>query len=128
MLLHLHLRDVVIVPALDIDFGRGFTVLTGETGAGKSILIDALKLALGERADSGVVRSGAARAEISAEFSVNTPLAAWLDEQGFAVEGDSVLLRRVIDAQGKSRGFINGSPATAAQLKRAGEMLVDIHG
>lgn len=128
MLLHLHLRDFVIVPALDIDFGRGFTVLTGETGAGKSILIDALKLALGERADSAVVRSGAARAEIGAEFSLNPPLAAWLDEQGFATEGDSVLLRRVIDAQGKSRGFINGSPATAAQLKAAGEMLVDIHG
>ncbi|MGC9163831.1 MAG: DNA repair protein RecN, partial [Thiomonas sp.] len=128
MLLHLHLRDFVIVPALDIDLGPGFTVLTGETGAGKSILIDALKLALGERADSGVVRSGAARAEIGAEFSLNPRLAAWLEEQGFAVEGDSVLLRRVIDAQGKSRGFVNGSPATAAQLKAAGEMLVDIHG
>jgi DNA repair protein RecN (Recombination protein N) len=128
MLLHLHLRDFVIVSELDIDLSRGFTVLTGETGAGKSILIDALKLALGERADSAVVRSGAARAEVSAEFSVNPPLVTWLDEQGFAVEGDSVLLRRVIDAQGKSRGFVNGSPATAAQLKAAGDMLVDIHG
>lgn len=128
MLLHLHLRDFVIVPALDIDLGPGFTVLTGETGAGKSILIDALKLALGERADSGVVRSGAARAEIGAEFSLNPRLAAWLEDQGFSVEGDSVLLRRVIDAQGRSRGFINGSPATAAQLKAAGEMMVDIHG
>ena len=128
MLLHLHLRDFVIVPELDIDLAAGFTVLTGETGAGKSILIDALKLALGERADSSVVRTGALRAEISAEFSLTPPLAAWLEEQGFAAEGDSVLLRRVIDAQGKSRGFLNGSPATAAQLKSAGEWLVDIHG
>lgn len=128
MLLHLHLRDFVIVPELDIDLAAGFTVLTGETGAGKSILIDALKLVLGERADSGVVRAGAPRAEISAEFSLSTTLASWLDEQGFSTEGDSVLLRRVIDVQGKTRGFVNGSPATAAQLKAAGEMLVDIHG
>ena len=128
MLLHLNLRDFVIVPELDIDLKGGFTVLTGETGAGKSILIDALKLALGERADSGVVRAGATRAEISAEFSLTPPLAAWLEEQGFAAETDTLLLRRVIDAQGKSRGFLNGSPATAAQLKAAGEWLVDIHG
>ena len=128
MLLHLHLRDFVIVPELDIDLAAGFTVLTGETGAGKSILIDALKLVLGERADSGVVRAGAPRAEISAEFSLSANLASWLDEQGFSTEGDSVLLRRVIDVQGKTRGFVNGSPATAAQLKAAGEMLVDIHG
>ncbi len=128
MLLHLHLRDFVIVPELDIDLAGGFTVLTGETGAGKSILIDALKLALGERADSSVVRAGAQRAEISAEFSLCPPLAAWLDEQGFAAEADTLLLRRVIDAQGKSRGFLNGSPATAAQLKAAGEWLVGIHG
>jgi DNA repair protein RecN (Recombination protein N) len=128
MLLHLHLRDFVIVPELDIDLSAGFTVLTGETGAGKSILIDALKLALGERADSSVVRAGAPRAEISAEFSLTAPLAAWLEEQGFAAEGDTLLLRRLIDAQGKSRGFLNGSPATAAQLKAAGERLVDIHG
>ncbi|WP_079417265.1 DNA repair protein RecN [Thiomonas intermedia] len=128
MLLHLHLRDFVIVPELDIDLAAGFTVLTGETGAGKSILIDALKLALGERADSSVVRAGALRAEISAEFSLTPPLAAWLEAQGFAAEADTLLLRRVIDAQGKSRGFLNGSPATAAQLKAAGEWLVDIHG
>ena len=128
MLQHLHLRDFVIVPELDIDLAGGVTVLTGETGAGKSILIDALKLALGERADSGVVRAGAQRAEISATFSASPALDDWLEAQGFAAEADSVLLRRVIDAQGKSRGFVNGSPATAAQLKAAGEMLVDIHG
>ena len=128
MLLRLHLRDFVIVPGLDVELAAGFTALTGETGAGKSILVDALKLALGERADAVVVRQGAARAEISAEFSLTDPLRSWLGEQGFGTEDDSVLLRRVIDSQGRSRGFINGSPATATQLKAAGEMLVDIHG
>lgn len=128
MLLRLHLRDFVIVPSLDVELAAGFTALTGETGAGKSILVDALKLALGERADAVVVRQGAARAEISAEFGLTDPLRAWLGEQGFETEDDSVLLRRVIDSQGRSRGFINGSPATATQLKAAGEMLVDIHG
>ena len=128
MLQRLHLRDFVIVPSLDIELAAGFTALTGETGAGKSILVDALKLALGERADAGVVRSGAARAEIGAEFGMTPALRSWLDEQGFDAGDDVVLLRRVIDAQGRSRGFINGSPATAGQLKAAGEMLVDIHG
>ncbi|WP_298292732.1 DNA repair protein RecN [Thiomonas sp.] len=128
MLLHLHLRDFVIVDELDIDLAGGFTVLTGETGAGKSILIDALKLVLGERADAAVVRAGAQRADLSATFSPTAALQAWLQEQGFDTGDDGVLLRRVIDAAGKSRGFINGSPATAAQLKAAGDMLVDIHG
>lgn len=128
MLLHLHLRDFVIVHELDIDLAEGFTVLTGETGAGKSILIDALKLVLGERADASVVRVGAQRADLSATFSSTARLHDWLQEQGFDTGDDSVLLRRVIDAAGKSRGFINGSPATAAQLKAAGDMLVDIHG
>lgn len=128
MLLHLHLRDFVLVSEVEVDFGPGFTVLTGETGAGKSILVDALKLALGERADAGVVRAGCARAEIAAEFRLTAPLAQWLAEQGLDADGDTVLLRRVIDAQGRSRGFINGSAATAAQLKAAGEFLVDIHG
>ena len=128
MLLRLHLRDFVIVAELDVDLHAGFTVLTGETGAGKSILIDALKLALGERADAGVVRQGAARAEITAEFQPPSALCDWLEEQGFDAEEGVVLLRRVIDAQGRSRGFINGSSATAAQLKAAGDLLVDIHG
>jgi DNA repair protein RecN (Recombination protein N) len=121
------LRDFVIVRELELDLSGGFTVLTGETGAGKSILIDALQLALGSRADAAVVREGAQRAEISAEFEAPTSLAAWLDEAGFDA-GETLLLRRSVDSQGKSRAWINGSPATATQLKELGESLVDIHG
>ena len=128
MLRRLALRDFVIVPALEVELGAGFTVLTGETGAGKSILIDALQLALGGRGDALVVREGAARAEISAEFDgVGPALARWLAEAGFDAT-DTQLLRRVIDAQGKSRAWINGSAATVAQLREVGEHLVDIHG
>ena len=121
------LRDFVIVRELELELGTGFTVLTGETGAGKSILVDALQLALGARADAGVVREGASRAEVTAEFDLAPGLRAWLDEAGFE-PGDSLLLRRTVDAQGKSRAWINGSPATATQLREAGERLVDIHG
>jgi DNA repair protein RecN (Recombination protein N) len=131
MLHCLAIRDFVIVDALEIEFAPGLTVLTGETGAGKSILVDALQLALGGRGDAGVVREGAPRAEVSAEFDAPPALAAWLAEGGFeAADEDAgrVLLRRAIDAQGKSRGWINGSPATVAQLREAGEFLVDIHG
>ncbi len=127
MWLRLLLRDFVIVTSLDVDLAAGFSVLTGETGAGKSILIDALQLALGSRGDAGVVREGAARAEISAEFDAPASLAAWLDEAGFA-KGDTLLLRRTIDAQGKSRAWVNGSAATIAQLREAADHLVDIHG
>ncbi len=123
----IQLRDFVIVRELELDLRGGFTVLTGETGAGKSILIDALQLALGSRADTGVVRAGAARAEISAEFDVPAGLQAWLSEAGFESEG-SLLLRRSIDAQGKSRAWINGSAATLVQLREAADHLVDIHG
>jgi len=127
MWLRLSLRDFVIVSSLDVDLAAGFSVLTGETGAGKSILIDALQLVLGSRGDAGVVREGAARAEISAEFDAPASLAAWLDEAGFA-RGDTLLLRRTIDAQGKSRAWVNGSAATIAQLREAADHLVDIHG
>ena len=127
MLRRLSLRDFVIVAELDVDFDGGFSVLTGETGAGKSILVDALQLALGSRGDAGVVREGATRAEIGAEFDTPASLASWLDEAGFD-PGDSLLLRRTIDAQGKSRAWINGSAATIAQLREAAEHLVDIHG
>ena len=127
MLRRLALRDFVIVPALELDSHAGFSVLTGETGAGKSILVDALQLALGSRGDAGVVREGAARTEISAEFDTPASLAGWLDEAGFAAD-DSLLLRRSIDAQGKSRAWINGSPATLAQLREAANHLLDIHG
>ncbi len=121
------LRDFVIVQQLDLDLHAGFTVLTGETGAGKSILIDALQLVLGSRADAGVVREGAAQADISAEFDGPAHLHAWLEEGGFALE-DTLLLRRVIDAQGRSRAWINGAPATATQLRALGDALLDIHG
>ncbi|MDL5031706.1 DNA repair protein RecN [Pelomonas sp. APW6] len=128
MLRRLSLRDFVIVPALELDFGAGFAALTGETGAGKSILIDALQLALGQRADAGVVREGAARAEISAEFDRPATLLAWLEEGGFDPDDDTLLLRRVIDAQGKSRAWINGSSATVSQLRELADHLLDIHG
>ncbi|AMO22752.1 DNA repair protein RecN [Ramlibacter solisilvae] len=122
------LRDFVIVRELELDLESGFSVLTGETGAGKSILVDALQLALGERADAGVVREGAARAEISAEFDgVPAPLAAWLQDAGFD-DDEALLLRRSVDKQGKSRAWINGSPATATQLRELADLLVDIHG
>lgn len=127
MLRHLSIRDFVIVAALDLEFDSGFTVFSGETGAGKSILIDALALALGERADASVVRTGSGRADISAEFTPHDRVARWLDEHAFDAD-DTVMLRRVIDANGRSRAFINGTSATLAQLREVGEMLVDIHG
>ena len=121
------LSDFVIVRALELELQAGFTVLTGETGAGKSILIDALQLALGNRADAGAVREGAQRLDVSAEFDAVPALAVWLDEGGFEA-GDTLLLRRTVDTQGRSRAWINGAPATAAQLRELGEQLLDIHG
>ncbi len=128
MLQALTIRDFVIIDRLELEFAPGFGALTGETGAGKSILIDALSLVLGERADASVVRHGAQRAEIAAEFSVaaNSPLAAWLAENGY--ETDTCLLRRSVDATGRSRAWINGTAATLAQLREVGEFLCDIHG
>ncbi len=131
MLRALALRDFVIVEALDLELAAGFSALTGETGAGKSILVDALGLALGERADPGVIRAGAARAEIAAEFDVgrNEAARAWLAGNDLEEPGSpTCLVRRTIDRAGRSRGFVNGRPATASQLRELGEMLVDIHG
>jgi len=133
MLRSLSIRDFVIVDTLDLDFSAGFTVFTGETGAGKSILIDALALVLGERADAGVVREGAARASVSATFSTHAALDAWLAERELAGDmedddGGTVLLRRTVDASGRSKAFINGAAATLAQLREVGDQLVDIHG
>jgi len=127
MLRALHIRDFVIVTEAEINFETGFTVFSGETGAGKSILIDALALTLGERADSSVLRNGATRAEISAVFDVPSDLKPWLAEHDLSDE-DALVLRRVVDAQGRSRGYINGSAVTIAQLREVGEYLVDIHG
>jgi DNA repair protein RecN (Recombination protein N) len=129
MLRHLSIRDFVIVAALDLEFERGFTVFSGETGAGKSILIDALALTLGARADASIVRTGEARADITAEFSTHAQVSRWLDEHALAVgDADTVMLRRVVDSSGRSRAFINGTPATLVQLRELSEMLVDIHG
>ena len=130
MLRSLNIRDFVIVDRLELEFSAGFTALTGETGAGKSILIDALALALGERGEASVVRQGAERADISAEFELGkgSPLQGWLAEQELTGDDGRCLLRRVIDAGGRSRAFINGCAATLAQLRGAGEYLIDIHG
>jgi DNA repair protein RecN (Recombination protein N) len=131
MLRALALRDFVIVESLDLEFAGGFTALTGETGAGKSILVDALGLALGARAEPGVIRPGAERADLTAEFDVVRLQTArsWLAandlEDG---EGESCIVRRTIDRAGRSRGFVNGRPVTASQLRELGECLVDIHG
>jgi DNA repair protein RecN (Recombination protein N) len=130
MLRTLSIRDFVIVDRLDLEFQEGFTVLTGETGAGKSILIDALALVLGERSDPALVREGCTRAEIGAEFSLErvARAQAWLDASDLADETGVCVLRRVLEASGRSRAYVNGRPATLAQLKELGEMLIDIHG
>jgi len=129
MLRLLSIRNFVVVESLDVEFDNGFSVLTGETGAGKSILLGALGLLLGDRFESRQLRPGADRAEFAAEFDVaDAPAAlAWLSEHELA-SGDEALLRRVIDAQGKNRTWINGRPATLAQLTELGERLVDLHG
>ncbi len=129
MLRHLAIRDFVIVDRLELEFSPGFGALTGETGAGKSILIDALALALGDRADAGVIRAGCDKAEVAATFAIGglPQVAAWLAANDLDGD-DELLLRRVLDAGGRSRGYINGSPATAQQLREVGEFLVDIHG
>ena len=127
MLLSLHIRDFVLVKQLSLDFAHGFTVLTGETGAGKSILLDALGLALGERGDASMIRQGCDKTEVSAEFAVTPSVATWLAAQDLEA-AETLLLRRVVDQSGRSKAFINGSPVPLAQLRSVGELLVDIHG
>ena len=130
MLRHLSIRDFVIVDQLELDFRAGFGTLTGETGAGKSILLDALSLALGGKAEAGVVRTGQARAEIVAEFDLppDGVLRAWLDEQDLNHGEGAVLLRRVIESGGRSKAWLNGTPVVLAQMRAAGDLLADIHG
>jgi DNA repair protein RecN (Recombination protein N) len=130
MLRALSIRDYVIVERLDLELASGFTALTGETGAGKSILVDALGLALGGRADAAIVRAGASRAEVSADFDIDALPAVrdWLAAQDLDEGDGTCILRRTVDSGARSRGFVNGRPATAAQLRELGEMLVDIHG
>ncbi|HZV98191.1 MAG TPA: DNA repair protein RecN [Methylophilaceae bacterium] len=129
MLQNLSIRDFVIVDKLDLEFTSGFTVLTGETGAGKSILIDALSLALGARGEGGITRAGCEKAEISASFDIaaNIGLQHWLSESELPNEDQQLLVRRIIYADGRSRAFINGLPATIQQLREAGDFLVDIY-
>jgi len=129
MLMNLKVRDFAIIDQIDIEFESGMTVLTGETGAGKSILVDALGLVLGERGSAQLVRDGAKRAEFAAEFDVSTLSAAraWLEDHALDMD-DDCLLRRVINADGRSRAFINGNPVPLSQLKNIGELLLDIHG
>jgi DNA repair protein RecN (Recombination protein N) len=132
MLRALHIRNLAIIDALDLELAGGFSVLSGETGAGKSILIDALGLVLGDRAEAALVRAGEAQADVSAEFSLDAslPARAWLREHAMedAGEANACLLRRVVGADGRSRAFINGTPASLANLRELGELLVEIHG
>jgi len=127
MLNLLSLKDFVIVPELTVEAAEGLTCLTGETGAGKSILIDALELVLGARSDTGLIREGAQRTEVAAEFSMTPRAKNWLENAGLDA-CDSILLRRTVDVKGRSRCWINGSPVTVAQSRELGERLVDIHG
>ncbi|NOR39725.1 MAG: AAA family ATPase, partial [Gammaproteobacteria bacterium] len=129
MLTHIHVRNLAIVDEIDVELTTGMTALTGETGAGKSILVDALGLVLGDRADSGVIRHGCERAEISAGFDIqnNAAVSAWLAEQDLDMDGECQL-RRIINREGRSRGFINGQAAPMQSLRELGEQLVDIHG
>ena len=130
MLRALGIRDLVIVERVELETGAGFTVLSGETGAGKSILVDAIELLVGGRADASLVRESAERAELSAEFEVakGSALERYLAEAGLEGDPGNVILRRTIDRSGRSRCFVNGHSATLAQLREAGEYLVDIHG
>lgn len=127
MLLTLHVRDFVIVQNTELQFEPGFTVFSGETGAGKSILIDALALALGGRADTGLIRAGAQRADITAVFSTPPGLTGWLTEQALD-PADELILRRTVDSQGRSRAFINGQTVPLTHLRSVAEHVIDIHG
>jgi DNA repair protein RecN (Recombination protein N) len=129
MLTRLSIRDVVLIEALDLDFAHGLGVLTGETGAGKSILLDSLGLALGSRADSGLVRQGCAQASVSASFDCPTLALALLAENDLTIEpGEPLIVRRTVKADGGSRAFVNDQPVTAALLRELGSRLVEIHG
>ena len=129
MLTHLSIRNFAVVKTLDVDFRQGMTAITGETGAGKSISVDALGLCLGDRADNGMVRTGADKAEVCAGFNVKQLPAAlsWLEEHEL-LDDDEVLIRRVVSSEGRSKAFVNGTPVPLQQLKNLGQLLLSIHG
>jgi len=131
VLTHLHIRNLAVVDEVEAEMTAGLTVLTGETGAGKSIMIDALALVLGERADSDAVRTGSQRAEVTATFALSPASAAlgWLQANDLDDSGaGECVLRRIVTAEGRSRGYINGNPAPVGKLRELGSMLVDICG
>ncbi|GAA0599799.1 DNA repair protein RecN [Craurococcus roseus] len=130
MLASLAIRDVVLIERLDLSFGPGLTVLTGETGAGKSILLDSLGLACGARAEGGLVRAGQAQCSVAATFlpPAGHPALAILDEQGIGLEDDALVLRRVVQADGRSRAFLNDQPVAAGLLRRVSATLVEVQG
>jgi len=127
MLAHLSIHQFALVDQLELELQPGMSVITGETGAGKSILLDALGLALGERADAGCVRNGAEKAEVSASFTLNEQARLWLQQRDIPTDDDLIILRRIISAEGRSRGYINGRPASANDLKDIGQCLIEIH-
>src|SRR5262249_15881148 len=133
MLKHLHIRNLAIIDELELDFAGGFSVLTGETGAGKSILIDAIGLLVGTRADSALVRAGPEKAEITAEFSLDESRAtadrlAERERASDDGEGEQCIVRRVVFAEGRTRAFVNGSPVNGGDLRELGETLIEIFG
>ena len=128
MLKHLYIKNYALIEQLDIDFETGFSVITGETGAGKSIILGAIGLLLGQRADSKAVKTGCQKCTIEAQFDISRySLNEWFDENGLDIEEGECIIRRELTATGKSRGFINDTPVTVQQMKELGEMLVDIH-
>jgi DNA repair protein RecN (Recombination protein N) len=126
MLANLSIHQFALVEHMELEFGAGMSVITGETGAGKSILLDALGLALGQRAEAGCVRKGASKAEVCATFKTNSNAQAWLKSYDFPSD-DEVILRRIISAEGRSRGYINGRPVPANDLKEIASHLIDVH-
>ncbi len=127
MLVHLSVHQFALVDHLELELRAGMSVITGETGAGKSILLDALGLTLGGRADADCVRHGADKAEIAATFSANTAAELWLQQRDIPAEDGNIILRRVVSAEGRSRGYINGRPVSASDLREAGQLLIEIH-
>ena len=128
MLVHLSISQFALVEHLELELKAGMTTITGETGAGKSILLGALGLALGNRIDGNVVRNGAEKADISATFIINNKVSQWLDDHDYPIDDDNCILRRVITQEGRSRGYINGRNASATELKALANQLIDIHG